>query len=165
MGWVAAPSGREPVISLPIHGGAAAPRIARAGVLSRLEGRVTDETADDVALVVCELVTNSVMHAGLGADDTVLVEIALGDDRLAITVTDPGSDLVPRLVPRDPTRPHGFGLHLVNDISVSWGVCRNRGATRVWCELALGECLRSDPPNAATTALQLTAAPTLTAEG
>ncbi len=130
---------RGRAISLPILGNAEAPRTARNAVLSRLEGRVTAETADDIALVVGELVTNSVQHADLGANDTVLVEIALGDERLAIAVTDPGSDFVPRLLPRDPTRPHGFGLHLVNDISASWGVRRNPGTTQVWCELGLGE--------------------------
>ena len=109
------------MISLPIHGSVEAPRIARHGVLSRLEGYMTEETAQVVALVVSELVTNSVLHADLGADDTVLVEIALGDDQVTIAVTDPGSYLVPRLLPRDSTRPHGFGLRLVDDISTSWG--------------------------------------------
>jgi anti-sigma regulatory factor (Ser/Thr protein kinase) len=113
--------------------------MARNAVLSRLEGQVTEETAHDIAIVVGELVTNSVQHADLGTDDSVLVEIALGDDRLAITVTDPGSDVVPRLLPRDPMTPHGFGLHLVNDISTSWGVRSDPGCTRVWCELALSK--------------------------
>jgi hypothetical protein len=53
-------------------------------------------------------------------------------------VTDPGSHHVPRLRPRDPTSPHGFGLHVVDEISSSWGVRRNRGALQVWCELDLG---------------------------
>ena len=128
-----------PVISLPIEGSTDAPRLARNAVLSGLDGRVTDKTACDVALVVSELVTNSVLHADLDADDTVMVEIAVDDDRLAITVTDPGSALVPRLLPRDPTGPHGFGLHLVNDISAHWGVRRDPGTTQVWCELATGE--------------------------
>src|SRR6202035_4966212 len=105
------------MISLPIHGSPEAPRIARNGVLSRLEGYVAEETAQAVALDVSEVVTKSVLHADLGPDETVLVEIALGADQLTITVTDPGSYLVPRLLPRDPARPSGFGLHLVNDIS------------------------------------------------
>jgi anti-sigma regulatory factor (Ser/Thr protein kinase) len=138
MGSLAGPNEPGPMISLPIHGDMEAPRIARKAVLSRLEGRVTNENAYDIALVVTELVSNSVMHANLGADDTVLVEITVGDDRLAVTVTDPGSGLGPRLLPRDPVRPHGFGLHVVNDIAARWGVRRNPGATQVWCELALG---------------------------
>jgi two-component sensor histidine kinase len=125
------------VISLPICGGAAAPRTARHAVLSRLDGWVTDEMAQDAALVVSELVTNSVLHAELDADDTVLVELALDEDQLAITVTDPGSG-VPRLLRRDPGTSHGFGLRLVNDISTSWGVRRKAESLQVWCEFALG---------------------------
>jgi anti-sigma regulatory factor (Ser/Thr protein kinase) len=139
MGRVTGQRVKGPVISLPIRGDTEAPRIARNAVLSRLEGQVAAEDAYDIALVVSELVTNSVMHADLGADDTLLVEMAVGDDRLAITVTDPGSHLVPRLSPRDALTPHGFGLHLVNDISASWGVRRRAGGTQVWCELELGE--------------------------
>jgi anti-sigma regulatory factor (Ser/Thr protein kinase) len=100
---------------------------------------VTKQTASDAALVVSELVTNSVQHADLGAEDTVLVELTLDVGRLAITVTDPGSDLVPRLLAPDPTTPRGFGLHLVDNVSTSWGVHRNPGALQVWCEFALGE--------------------------
>jgi anti-sigma regulatory factor (Ser/Thr protein kinase) len=136
MGSVNGASG-GPVLSLPIRGSTEAPRIARHAVLSRLEQRVADDTAHDIGLVVSELVTNSVLHSDLSADGTVLIEITVGDDRLAITVTDPGSDSVPRILPRDPARSHGFGLLLVDDVSVSWGVRRNPGATQVWCELSL----------------------------
>lgn len=81
--------------------------------------------------------TNSVVQADLGAEDTVLVDVAVSDDRLAITVADPGSNGRPRLLARDPMAAHGLGLHLVGDISASWGARSNAGATEVWCELAL----------------------------
>ncbi len=100
---------------------------------------MTEDMVQDAALVVSELVSNSVVHARLEADDTVLVELDLGEDQLAIMVTDPGSDLAPRLLPLDPTTPHGFGLHLVDQISTSWGVRRSTGALQVWCKLALAE--------------------------
>ena len=127
------------MISLPIRGSTEAPRIARNAVLSRLDGRITDETAYDIALVISELVTNSVVHANLGEEDTVLVEVTVLDDRLAIAVTDPGSDLTPRLLPRDLTKANGLGLHLVDQMCLSWGVRRSPSATKVWCELGLGE--------------------------
>ena len=136
MGSVNGSSGR-PVLSLPIHGSTEAPRLARHAALSRLEQRVADDTAHDIGLIISELVTNSVLHSDLSADDTVLIEITVGDHRLAIAVTDPGSDSVPRILPRDPARSHGFGLLLVDDISASWGVSRSPGATQVWCELPL----------------------------
>jgi anti-sigma regulatory factor (Ser/Thr protein kinase) len=129
--------GQAPIVSLPIQGTIEAPRIARNAVLSQLDGRVTGEAAYDIALVVSELVTNSVVHADLSVEDTVLVEVAVSDDRLAITVTDPGSNGMPRLLARDPMAAHGLGLYLVDDISASWCVRRNPGATQVWCELTL----------------------------
>jgi anti-sigma regulatory factor (Ser/Thr protein kinase) len=114
------------MICVPVHGSTEAPRIARDAVRFGLDGWVSGEMAQDAALVVSELVTNSVLHAELDADAVVLVELDLGEDLLAIRVTDPGSDLVPRLLPLDPTSSHGFGLHVVDDISTSW-------------ELALGD--------------------------
>jgi anti-sigma regulatory factor (Ser/Thr protein kinase) len=127
------------MISLPIHGSTEAPRIARNAVLARLDGRITDKTAGDTALVISELVTNSVVHANLGEEDTVLVEVTILDDRLAITVTNPGSDLTPRLLPLDLTKANGLGLHLVDRVCLSWGVHRNPSATKVWCDVGLGE--------------------------
>jgi anti-sigma regulatory factor (Ser/Thr protein kinase) len=131
--------GPGPMISVPIHGSTKAPGIARNAVLSRLDGRITDATAYDTALVITELVTNSVVHAKLGEEDTVLVEVTVLNDRLAITVTDPGSDLTPRLLPLDVAKANGLGLQLVDRLCLSWGVHRNPSATKVWCELGLGE--------------------------
>jgi two-component sensor histidine kinase len=127
------------MVCVPIHGGTEAPRIARQAVLCRLDGQVAAEIAQDAALLVSELVTNSLLHADLGVDDTVLVELALNEACLAITVTDPGSHGLPHLLPLDSGRPHGFGLRLLNDISSRWGVRLHPGALQVWCELALGE--------------------------
>jgi hypothetical protein len=128
---------RTRLVSLPIHGDKEAPGIARHAVLAGLEQSVATETGEDIVLLVSELVTNSVLHANLSADDIVLVEVAIGDDRVAITVTDPGSDTTPRLLPQDSVNPHGLGL--VDDISLSWGVRQKPGATQVWCDLARGE--------------------------
>ena len=126
-------------MSLPVPGSGEAPRIARHAVLDRLEGCVTKEGANDIALLISELVTNSVVHAGLGSEDTVLVELAAAGDRLTITVTDHGSDLVPQLLPRDPSTPHGLGLHLVEALSDNWGFRSRAGSTQVWCELVLDD--------------------------
>src|SRR5436309_7243360 len=73
-GWRTSGAGESGcVMSLPIRGGTEAPRLARSGVLSRLEGRLNDQTASDVALVVSELVSNSVLHAHVGADQTMII--------------------------------------------------------------------------------------------
>ncbi|HUE28799.1 MAG TPA: ATP-binding protein, partial [Solirubrobacteraceae bacterium] len=83
-------------------------------------------------------VTNSVLHADVGPDQTLTVELTRLAGRLRITVADPGSELEPHLTGADPRTPGGFGLFLVDELAVDWGSARDDvGATRVWCELAL----------------------------
>jgi anti-sigma regulatory factor (Ser/Thr protein kinase) len=125
-------------ISLRIRGGVDAPRQARRWVLSRLESRVVQTTASDVAVVVSELVTNSVLHADVGPLRTLTVELITLDDRLRISVIDPGSRLEPRILPRDDNRIGGIGLLIVDELSEAWGVARDGvEGTRVWCDIAL----------------------------
>lgn len=122
------------VIHIP--GGGAAPGQARSHVLAQLQGRTTAAAAFDAALIVSELVTNSVLHADVGQGQAVILELATLDDRIWLSVTDAGSSLEPRMLPESRTTPGGFGLRLVNDMSYAWGVQRDAaGRTRVWCEL------------------------------
>ena len=51
-----------------VRGGVGAPSRARRSVLSLLEGHIAPTTASDVALIVSELVTNSVLHANVDPD-------------------------------------------------------------------------------------------------
>lgn len=121
-----------------IVGGEAAPARARRHVLSQLERDVSSRRASDAALIASELVTNSVVHAEVDANQAVLLQLTrLGRD-LRIAVTDPGSELKPRLLPADQTAASGFGLHLVDRLSSAWGVEHGAaGTTRVWCDLPL----------------------------
>jgi anti-sigma regulatory factor (Ser/Thr protein kinase) len=124
--------------SIWIRGGGRAPERARRYVLGQLEGLLPASTASDAALVVSELVTNSVVHAKVGAHASVSLELTMLEDRLRIAVTDPGSELEPKMLGFDPTTPGGFGLRLVDAVSCAWGVARDAaGATRVWCDLPL----------------------------
>jgi anti-sigma regulatory factor (Ser/Thr protein kinase) len=123
---------------LRIRGGVDAPGRARRSVLSLLGRRITKTTASDVALVVSELVTNSVLHANVGPRLMLAVELVMLDDRLRISVIDPGSRLEPRILPPDRERVGGNGLLLVDELSEDWGVARDRmGGTRVWCDILL----------------------------
>lgn len=107
-------------------------------VLFRLGSHIPRGTASDVALVVSELVTNSVVHANVGPRRTLTVELAMIDDRLRISVIDPGSRLEPRILQPDHERVGGVGLLLVDALSEAWGVARDgTGRTRVWCEVLL----------------------------
>jgi anti-sigma regulatory factor (Ser/Thr protein kinase) len=92
-----------------------------------------------VAVIVSELVTNSVVHANVGHDQSLCVQLTPLGDRLRIAVTDPGSESEPRLLPQDPAAPGGFGLRVVDQVSAAWGIVREiSGATRVWCDVPLG---------------------------
>jgi anti-sigma regulatory factor (Ser/Thr protein kinase) len=129
-----------------IRGGMDAPSRARRSVLSQLASDTPQTTASNVELLVSELVTNSVVHAEVGPSLTLTVELVIGDDRLRISVIDPGSRLEPQILPPDPDRVGGNGLCLVDELSETWGVARDgtRG-TRVWCEILLHRPPRAGP--------------------
>ena len=126
-------------ISMRIPGGDDAPTRARRWVRSQLDGNVPAATASDAALLVSELVTNSVVHANVGPRRALTVEVTMLDDRLRIGVTDPGSRLKPRILPPDPQTPGGLGLLLVDELCETWGVRQDLGPTCVWCELPLDQ--------------------------
>jgi anti-sigma regulatory factor (Ser/Thr protein kinase) len=121
-----------------IRGGVDAPSRARRLVLSQLDDQIGPTTASDVALIVSELVTNSVVHADVGRHRTLTLDLVRLDDRIRISVIDPGSRLEPHILPPDDERLDGFGLFLVRELSEAWGVGRDRiGRSRVWCDIAL----------------------------
>jgi anti-sigma regulatory factor (Ser/Thr protein kinase) len=124
-------------------GGHDAPTRARRSVHAQLEGHIPATTARDAALLVSELVTNSVVHANAGPHRTLTVEVTTLDDRVRIAVTDPGSRLRPRLLPPDPETPGGLGLLLVDELCETWGVRQDLRRTCVWCELLLDQSSRS----------------------
>ena len=101
------------------------PRGPAGSVHAQLEGHVPGATATDAALLVSELVTNSVVHANVGPRRALTVEVTTLDDRLRIAVTDPGSRLRPCLLPPDPETPGGLGLVLVDELCETWGVWQN----------------------------------------
>ena len=124
--------------SVWIRGGERAPARARRYLLSQLDGDTSALRAAEAALIASELVTNSVVHANVGTDDLLMLEVTALGDHLRIAVIDPGSELEPRIRRGDPEMPGGFGLCLVERLSSAWGVERGpSGNTRVWCELRL----------------------------
>ena len=128
-----------------IPGGHDAPMRARRSVHAQLEGHVPGTTAKDAALLVSELVTNSVVHANIGPRRALSVEVTRLADRLRIAVTDPGSRLKPSLVPPDPETPGGVGLLLVDELCETWGIWQDLGPTCVWCELLLDQSRPRSP--------------------
>jgi anti-sigma regulatory factor (Ser/Thr protein kinase) len=136
------PADPRPSITVRLHGGTGAPLRARRSLLPQLEGQLTKTAVADVALILSELVTNSVMHANVGPGQTLTVECAPLADRLRITVTDPGARLKPHLRRPDHERSGGYGLAIVASLALAWGVVRHSaGTTSVWCELPLDNAL------------------------
>ena len=111
-----------------------APAAARALMSRWLRGLGDAELRDNSRLLVSELVSNSVRHAGRPAGATVLVEAFAIDGHVRIEVSDRGSGAVER---READEDGGFGLQLVESIATRWGVSHARG-TLVWFELPAG---------------------------
>lgn len=110
-----------------------ASRLALAGFEDRLDPNVLF----DVRLLVSELVTNCVRHAAAGPEDSIVLSVDIGDDRVRVSVVDRGPGF------ERPTTPvteqaaeagSGWGLFLVDQLSEDWGVERDSGAT-VWFEV------------------------------
>jgi len=97
-------------------------------------------TREDLALIVSELVTNSVRHAGLSSRDRIGVEAGNGSDSVHLSVHDAGPGFrVPSRVPGATMRAGGRGLLIVAALSEAWGVdCAADGCT-VWCRIAVDE--------------------------
>ena len=88
---------------------------------------------EDAALVVSELVSNSV-RAGYG--DCILLRLHWTPRRLRIEVHDeaPGQ---PQLVHAEQLAESGRGMWIVSQLAVRWGVAGKRPGKVVWAEIAL----------------------------
>ncbi|MGY6018409.1 SpoIIE family protein phosphatase [Streptomyces spinosirectus] len=98
--------------------------------------RLTDRLVDDAVLVVSELVTNAVVHAGT----EVVLDCRLEQDAGALVVE--VADHHPSRAPRDAeaegpyeTLEYGRGLRLVASLAEAWGVTFRRGTKTVWARL------------------------------
>ncbi|MCK7625053.1 ATP-binding protein [Streptomyces sp. RS10V-4] len=90
--------------------------------------------AEDVLLVVSELVTNACLHAE-GPEELRLRCVA---KVLRLEVSDRGAGSPAPRSPHRPGRPGGHGMFIVQRLCLDWGVVRNAdGAGKtVWAELA-----------------------------
>jgi serine/threonine-protein kinase RsbW len=126
---------------------ARAPGAARNLVVQCLERRVVASALDSAQLVVSELVTNSLRHAGATMDE-VVVTVELMPDCFRVGVQDSGSHAVIAAQPPDLETGGGFGLNLVQMLSERWGVERlAAGGTQVWAQLPRAREAAADSPN------------------
>jgi two-component sensor histidine kinase len=99
--------------------------------------------ADNAELLVSELVTNSVRHAGLPDEATIEFSVRASSEVLMVEVADAGHGFDHTMQPRPRAvsgiaEPSGWGLFLVDRISDRWGAVQMEGETRVWFELRPG---------------------------
>ena len=107
-----------------------APSAARETLATFLGDQVTARFADDAALLTSELVSNSVVHAGMEPTELIALDLDMDLARLRVTVWDADAPFA-----SSPTRDiGGWGLVLVERISARWGVHRN-APNSVWFEL------------------------------
>jgi sigma-B regulation protein RsbU (phosphoserine phosphatase) len=135
------------VTMLPADGRSAARarRIIEAAVGAADLGAYVDEAL----LLVTELVTNAVVHAGT----IVELDVETGDDHLRVEVTDqsPGSLPAISLAPIE-TREGGRGLFLIEALATEWGTRHFGHGKSVWFVLGGATKDRLDRPSRATVA-------------
>lgn len=85
-----------------------------------------------VTLLVSELVTNSIRHAGGGS---IALAVQIDETKARVEVVDAGAGFAPPPAPSPgEQRPSGWGLYLVERFADRWGVS-DGGPTRVWFEV------------------------------
>jgi anti-sigma regulatory factor (Ser/Thr protein kinase) len=109
-----------------------APTLARRFIAATCDANgIEPERSANAALLVGELTSNVVLHAGTDAVVTLIAE----DDRLTVEVKDldPSSNV--RLLDLNPTLERGRGLHLVSALALAWGSHKDAVSKTVWFEV------------------------------
>ena len=116
-------------------GGATAARCARLAVREELGEALPRRRLADVELLVSELATNSVRHAGCGESDEIAIEADVEPDRVRVRLFDTGQGFEVH-TPEPPASgaAGGYGLVLLERLSDRWGVQRENGFS-VWFEV------------------------------
>jgi len=108
-----------------------APAQARAA-LEVFDQILSPEVLEDLQLVVSELVTNSVKF---GPKRPITLALTVGNDGIVKgEVIDQGDGERAKIeMTPEPTVDGGWGLHLLDQVAVRWGV--REGSTHVWFEI------------------------------
>lgn len=112
------------------------PAEPRAAAMARRHVRdlpLDQETAEVVALLVTELVTNAVRHGRFSREPVITLHLEVATDGLVrVDVVNEGRGFGP--APSRDISEGGLGLQLVDRLADRWGIEAD-GATKVWLEL------------------------------
>jgi anti-sigma regulatory factor (Ser/Thr protein kinase) len=111
-----------------------APALGRQALSDAL-GDVPARTVQDAQLLLTEVMTNAIRHAGLGNEDVISVRIRDLQSRVEVEVSNAGSAFDPTML-RPRSAEAGWGLLLLDRIAEEWGVREGpRGEVAVWFRL------------------------------
>ncbi|MEX1209131.1 MAG: ATP-binding protein [Acidimicrobiia bacterium] len=92
---------------------------------------------NDFLLLVSELVTNSVRHAGPIPVDSIDLIVHLDEKRARVEVHDPGPAFELALRQPQPRDRSGWGFFLVDKVAQRWGVEQRATTNVAWFEMDL----------------------------
>jgi anti-sigma regulatory factor (Ser/Thr protein kinase) len=125
-------------LQFSVNGGIDAAATARYTVTGGLGEEVAQRTIEDVLLVISELVTNAVRHAGADTEgETIEVTVKNTGDAIRIEVVDFAPATEPQL--RRDDDPGGMGLVVVSGLCPRWGTEQEEGRKTVWAEYPVEE--------------------------
>jgi anti-sigma regulatory factor (Ser/Thr protein kinase) len=104
-------------------------------VLLDLSPKVPPRTAADLRILLSELVTNAIEHAGLRKGETIGLDVRIGRTKAEMMVRYPEHVGFEPTFPPDADGASGWGLFLVNRISDRWSVVESEGQVVTWCEV------------------------------
>ena len=110
MSGTVAPPPQESTVSVPAD--VLSLSIVRRWIRELTEEHLTPERADDLVLIVSELVANSIVHGGLSHHDDIDVVARFMPEAIRITVADPGDGF-----PDDWRWRTGMGLRLIEQLA------------------------------------------------
>src|SRR5947207_14371268 len=127
----------DPLLEFVVPSTIGASRIARRKV-SDLRSVVGDLMYQDMALLLSELVTNSVRHGSLDDAELIHVRVECRPGYVSVEVVDGGTGFEQPQKPvslPSPGSGQGYGLAILDALSSNWGTTRLDGRMKVWFEL------------------------------
>jgi anti-sigma regulatory factor (Ser/Thr protein kinase) len=127
--------GDRVTVSTELDASPASVREAREAITELLvRNDFDDALVESIRLVVSELVTNAVVHAG--TDIGLRCRVDPARRHVRIEVTDGRPDALPVLRPSAPGDDiGGWGLQFVSTLGSTWGVATSDHRKTVWCDV------------------------------